>query len=111
MITDRTSPIVYGQLRNHLPVYYKANGGPLFSIGGRPGQLQASSTVTAGRGANYQNTQPMGASYERVRHVGSHEGLDRFCGRPRLMPPRRRRLVEDAEVAGDAERGRAEPAD
>jgi hypothetical protein len=62
VIADRTSPIVYGQLRNHLPVYYKMNGGPLFSVGGRPGPLQPNYTVSTPRGANYQATTPMGAS-------------------------------------------------
>ncbi len=62
VVSDKTSPIAYGLNRNHLPVYYKANGGPLFSIGGRPGPRAATPVVTTGRGANYQNTQPMGQS-------------------------------------------------
>jgi hypothetical protein len=62
IVADKLSPIAYGLARNHLPVYYKANGGPLFSIGGRPGPLAAAPTVATGRGASYQNTQPMGAS-------------------------------------------------
>jgi hypothetical protein len=66
VVADRTSPIVYGIPRNHLPVYYKTNGGPLFSIGGQPGPLAAPPAAAAGRGGrgagNYQNTQPMGAS-------------------------------------------------
>ena len=49
-------------------MYYKTNGGPLFSVGGQPGPLAAAppAAPTAGRGGrgggNYQNTQPMGAS-------------------------------------------------
>lgn len=62
VVADRTSPIAYGLNRNHLPVYYKSNGGPLFSVGGRPGPTQATPVVTTGRGANYQNTSPMGQS-------------------------------------------------
>ena len=67
VVADRTSPIVYGIARNHLPVYYKTNGGPLFSVGGVPGPLtDAPPPVSAGRGGrggtNYQNTQPMGSS-------------------------------------------------
>ena len=98
MITDRTSPIVYGQIRNHLPVYYKANGGPLFSIGGRPGQLPTTSTVTAGRGANYQATQPMGASQNVF---GTWDPTKDWTGfvPPRLMPLRRRPAVAGAAVA------------
>jgi hypothetical protein len=67
IVADRTSPIVYGIPRNHLPVYYKTGGGPLFSVGGYPGPL-AAAPAAAGRaggrggGGNYQNTQPMGAS-------------------------------------------------
>jgi hypothetical protein len=65
IVADRTSPIVYGIPRNHLPVYYKTGGGPLFSVGGQPGPLAeppASATGRGGRGGNYQNTQPMGLS-------------------------------------------------
>ncbi len=70
VVSDRTSPIVYGLARNHLPVYYKTNGGPLFSVGGQPGPLAAAPAGAGaggragGRGGagNYQNTQPMGAS-------------------------------------------------
>ncbi len=62
IVADKTSPIAYGLSRNHLPVYYKANGGPLFSIGGRPGPQQPTSVITTGRGATYQNTSPMGQS-------------------------------------------------
>ena len=62
VVSDKGSPIVYGLNRNNLPVYYKNNGGPLFSVGGRPGPLASTPTVTTGRGANYQNTQPMGQS-------------------------------------------------
>jgi len=66
VVADKASPIVYGLSRNHLPVYYKTNGGPLFSVGGQPGPL-APAAAPAGRGGgrgggNYQNTQPMGAS-------------------------------------------------
>ena len=67
IVADRTSPIVYGVPRNHLPVYYKANGGPMFSVGGQPGPLAEAPAAPAGRGGgrgggNYQNTQPMGSS-------------------------------------------------
>jgi hypothetical protein len=62
VVSDKTSPIAYGLSRNHLPVYYKSNGGPLFSIGGRPGPQQPTPVITTGRGATYQNTAPMGAS-------------------------------------------------
>jgi hypothetical protein len=66
IVADRTSPIVYGIPRNHLPVYYKTNGGPLFSVGGQPGPLAEAPPMPAGRGGGrggmYQNTQPMGAS-------------------------------------------------
>jgi len=68
VVADRASPIVYGIPRNHLPVYYKTNGGPLFSVGGQPGPLASAPPVPAGRGGGrggggmYQNTQPMGAS-------------------------------------------------
>lgn len=62
VVADRTSPIAYGLSRNHLPVYYKSNGGPLFSVGGRPGPTQAAPVITTGRGATYQNTSPMGQS-------------------------------------------------
>ena len=69
IVADRASPIVYGIPRNHLPVYYKTNGGPLFSVGGSPGPLAAppaAATGGGGRGGrgggNYQNTQPMGQS-------------------------------------------------
>jgi hypothetical protein len=62
IVADRTSPIAYGLNRNHLPVYYKANGGPLFSVGGRPGPTQPTYSVSSPRGASYQPTQPMGAS-------------------------------------------------
>ena len=71
VVADRTSPIVYGIARNHMPVYYKMNGGPLFSVAGQPGPL-AAAPAAAGRGAaaggrgggggNYQNTNPMGSS-------------------------------------------------
>ncbi len=67
IVSDRTSPIAYGLARNHLPVYYKNNGGPLFSVGGQPGPLDAAPASVAaggrgGRGGLYQNTQPMGSS-------------------------------------------------
>jgi hypothetical protein len=67
IVADRASPIVYGLARNHLPVYYKTNGGPLFSVGGQPGPLDGPPASLAGgrgggRGGMYQNTQPMGAS-------------------------------------------------
>ena len=65
IVADRTSPIVYGIPHNHLPVYYKTGGGPLFSVGGQPGPLAGappSATGRGGRGGNYQNTQPMGSS-------------------------------------------------
>jgi hypothetical protein len=62
VVADRASPVVYGLNRNHLPVYYKANGGPLFSVGGRPGPVQGTYTVAPPRGANYQTTSPMGQS-------------------------------------------------
>ena len=75
VVADRISPIVYGLARNHLPVYYKTNGGPLFSVGGQPGPLAATPAWQApgGRGAGagggrgggaslYQQTQPMGSS-------------------------------------------------
>jgi len=67
IVADRTSPIVYGLPRNHIPVYYKTGGGPLFSVGGQPGPYTPQAAATAGRGGgrgggNYQNTQPMGAS-------------------------------------------------
>jgi len=62
VVADKTSPIAYGLSRNHLPVYYKSNGGPLFSIGGRPGPQAPTSVITTGRGATYQNTAPMGQS-------------------------------------------------
>jgi hypothetical protein len=68
IVADRASPIVYGIPRNHLPVYYKTNGGPLFSVGGQPGPLaEAPALAGGGRGGRggggmYQNTQPMGAS-------------------------------------------------
>jgi hypothetical protein len=68
IVADAASPIVYGIPRNHLPVYYKTNGGPLFSVGGRPGPLATAPALPAGRGGGrggggmYQNTQPMGAS-------------------------------------------------
>jgi hypothetical protein len=67
IVADRTSPIVYGVPRNHIPVYYKTNGGPLFSVGGQPGPLAEAPAAPAGRGGgrgggNYQNTQPMGSS-------------------------------------------------
>lgn len=63
VVTDRTSPIVYGIPRNNLPVYYKAAGGPLFSVAGQPGPLAVAPAGRAGgRGGNYQNTAPMGSS-------------------------------------------------
>src|SRR5688572_5033952 len=62
VVADRTSPIVYGIPRNHLPVYYKTNGGPLFSVGGQPGPLAEAPAGRGGRGGNYQLTAPMGAS-------------------------------------------------
>jgi hypothetical protein len=66
IVADRASPIVYGIPRNHLPVYYKNAGGPLFSVGGQPGPLAEAPALPAGRGGGrgglYQNTQPMGAS-------------------------------------------------
>ena len=72
IVSDRTSPIAYGLARNHLPVYYKTNGGPLFSVGGQPGPLTTPPAWQAagGRGAGggrggaslYQQTTPMGAS-------------------------------------------------
>ncbi len=66
IISDRTSPIVYGQIRNHMPVYYKNAGGPLFSVGGQPGPLADAPALPTGRGGGrgglYQNTQPMGSS-------------------------------------------------
>ena len=67
IVNDRTSPIVYGIPRNHIPVYYKQNGGPMFSVGGYPGPLATAPAAPGGRaggrgGANYQQTQPMGAS-------------------------------------------------
>jgi hypothetical protein len=65
VVADRTSPIVYGIPRNHLPVYYKTGGGPLFSVGGQPGPLTeppAPAAGRGGRGGNYQLTAPMGAS-------------------------------------------------
>jgi hypothetical protein len=62
VVADAASPIVYGLAHNHLPVYYKSNGGPLLSVGGRPGPAQAVPVVTTGRGANYQSTAPMGQS-------------------------------------------------
>ena len=68
VVADRTSPIVYGVPRNNLPVYYKAAGGPLFSVAGQPGPLAEAPAAAAGRGGrgggggNYQNTAPMGAS-------------------------------------------------
>jgi hypothetical protein len=65
IVADRASPIVYGIPRNHLPVYYKNAGGPLFSVGGQPGPLAEAPALPAGRGGRgglYQNTQPMGAS-------------------------------------------------
>jgi hypothetical protein len=54
-------------------VYYKTNGGPLFSVGGQPGPLTTAPAwqTAGGRGAGggrgggpslYQMTQPMGAS-------------------------------------------------
>jgi hypothetical protein len=65
VVADRASPIVYGIPRNNLPVYYKTNGGPLFSVAGQPGPLAEAPAAPAGRGGrggNYQNTAPMGAS-------------------------------------------------
>jgi hypothetical protein len=67
VVADKTSPIVYGLPRNHLPVYYKNAGGPLFSIGGQPGPLASAPALPTGRGGGgrggmYQNTQPMGAT-------------------------------------------------
>jgi hypothetical protein len=67
VVADRTSPIVYGIPRNHLPVYYKNAGGPLFSVGGQPGPLASAPALPTGRGGGgrgglYQNTQPMGSS-------------------------------------------------
>jgi len=67
VVADKTSPIVYGIPKNHLPVYYKSGGGPLFSVGGNPGPLAEAPAPAAGRGGragggNYQNTQPMGSS-------------------------------------------------
>jgi len=67
IVADKTSPIVYGIPKNHLPVYYK--NAPLFSVAGYPGPYTPPATPAAGRGGgrgggggNYQNTQPMGAS-------------------------------------------------
>jgi hypothetical protein len=63
IVSDQTSPIVYGIPRNHIPVYYK--NAPLFSVGGQPGPLAAAPAAAGragGRGGNYQNTQPMGSS-------------------------------------------------
>jgi hypothetical protein len=63
IIADRSSPIVYGIPKNHIPVYYK--NAPLFSIAGQPGPLAAppaSTTGRGGRGGLYQNTTPMGSS-------------------------------------------------
>jgi hypothetical protein len=65
IVVDRTSPIAYGLAQNHLPVYYKAAGGPIFSIPGQPASRDALSVIPApggGRGGAYQNTQPMGSS-------------------------------------------------
>jgi hypothetical protein len=68
IVSDKTSPIVYGIPRNNLPVYYKAQGGPLFSVAGQPGPMAEAPVAAAGRGGrgggggNYQNTQPMGSS-------------------------------------------------
>jgi hypothetical protein len=71
VVADRTSPIVYGIPRNHIPVYFNnvRGGSALFSVGGQPGPLAAApAAATTGRGGgrggggNYQNTQPMGSS-------------------------------------------------
>ena len=84
VVADKTSPIVYGIPRNHLPVYYKNSTGPLFSVGGQPGPLAAAPALPTGRGAGGRGGDVSehaadGRERERLRHVGSDEGLDAAC--------------------------------
>ena len=81
VVADKTSPIVYGIPRNHLPVYYKNSTGPLFSVGGQPGPLAAAPALPTGRGAwrprrHVSEHSADGRERERVWHVGSDQGLD-----------------------------------
>ena len=79
--------------RNHLPVYYKTNGGPLFSVGGQPGPLAAAPAADRARRRTRRRQLPEHAADGREPRTCSARGIRRRTGpascRRRLTPTRR----------------------